>query len=305
MTAKNITICLLSVALLGMNVVVSKLGVQHFPPILFASLRLMILLPLIAFFPRPQMPYKTLMLISILWAMIYGVGMNVALFSGISAGATVLMLQSSTFISIILAGLFLNERPKIPQWTGVVIGFLGLYLVCKHQGLTVNMLGFLALLISSISFSLGTLLVKKSNPDPINMMVWMAAIAAIPMFLISNYWEGTFWQYVQTATAFDWSMVIFAGCGSMLLGGSCWIFVLNSHNMTTVMPFRMLIPVFACTFAYLLLGERYPSSTVLGGIVIMLGLAVTQIIPTLLQNLGSSKHVPDADPGSHSRSSRT
>lgn len=264
-------------ALLGMNIVVSKVGVQHFPPILFAALRLLALMPLACLVSRPQTSFKTLMLVSIFWAMLYGVGINLALFSGVSAGTAVLMTQASTFFSILLAGIFLNERPKMQHWIGVLIGFIGLYLVCSSQGLTGNIFGCFALLMSAISFSFGALLIKKAKPDPLAMMLWMAAIAALPVLCVSSYWEGNPIEYIKSASLFDWSTVFFAGWASMLLGGACWMFMLNAYEMGAIMPFRLLIPVFGCLFAYLLLGESYPFSTVVGGGIIMLGLAVTQV----------------------------
>ena len=277
MSIKYFLICLFSMVVLGMNFVVSKLGIQHFPPILFSALRWLAIMPLVCFVSRPQIPFKTMVLISLCWAMLYNVGVNFALFSGVSAGSAVLVIQSSTFISIFLAILFLNEHPKFQQLIGITIGFVGLYLICSSQGFSANVFGFLALLVSAISWSIGTLIVKKAPCEPIALMIWIATLAAIPMLFLSYYCEENLWWCLTSATFFDWSMVVFASWISILLGGVCWVYVLNRSHIATVMPFRLLIPVFGCGFAYTLLGENYPFITVVGGGFVIFGLAVSQL----------------------------
>ena len=97
MSPSHISLAALSSALFGLNVVVSKLGVEHFPPLLFAALRFLCVMPLVFFFPKPKLSLGALSVIALGWGVFYIGGINMSLAMGLSAGTAVLLIQLSNF----------------------------------------------------------------------------------------------------------------------------------------------------------------------------------------------------------------
>lgn len=273
---KDIMLALLSTALLGFNIVASKMGVAHFPPLLFTALRFLVCVPLLCFFPTKQIPIKDLLYVSFCWGILYLGGINFALYSGLSAGTTILITNSSVFLTVILSAVFFKDIPTFRQIVGIFIGFFGIFLICMAKGFIAHTMGLLALFISAFSFAIGTLLVKKSNCNPLSLNVWISFISAIPMFFLSFIFEDNLLETLSSATLFQWGSVLFAGLGSMLLGGTIWTHVVKKYSLSAVAPFRLMAPVFGILFAVVFLSESYPIMTWIGASLAFFGLIINQ-----------------------------
>ena len=274
---KDIIIALLSVELLSLNVVISKIGVNHFPPFLFAALRFLICIPFLYFFPIRQIAMRDLCLISLCVGMLYLGGINFALYSGVSAGMTILFAQLSVFITVILSSIFLKDIPKSHQLVGMFIGFIGIFLICLVKGFSANILGMLALFISAVAYAFGTILIKKSNNNPFALNIWIAVVSTFPMLFISFLFEDNLVNTLTSATMYQWATVLFAGWGSMLLAGISWTYIINKYPLSSVAPFRLMAPVFGILFAVVLLKESYPIMMWIGASLVLGGVAITQL----------------------------
>jgi O-acetylserine/cysteine efflux transporter len=89
---KDIGIALISSVLFALTIVLTKLGINDFPPLFFAALRCILLLPLILFVPRPKISWGNLMTFCMCWSVVYLGGVNIALSTGLGAGISILMI---------------------------------------------------------------------------------------------------------------------------------------------------------------------------------------------------------------------
>ena len=103
-----------------MNFVVIDIGLESFPPLLFAALRFgLIALPAIFFVPRPD----------VRWPAVVGVGLFigvgqfgllfVAMNIGLPAGLASVIAPLQPVFTIPLAVIALGERPSLPEVIGV------------------------------------------------------------------------------------------------------------------------------------------------------------------------------------------
>jgi len=274
---KDIIIALASTALLSLNVVTSKIGVDHFPPFLFAALRFLTCAPFLYFFPIRDISMKDLLLISLCIGFLYLGGINFALYSGVSAGITILFAQLSVFITILLSAVFLKDIPKFNQLAGIFVGFIGIFVICLVKGFAANTLGMLALFISAFAYAVGTLLVKRANSNPFALNIWVASISVLPTLFISLLFEGNILETLSSTTLSQWGTVLFAGLGSMLLAGAGWTYLVNKYTLSSISPFRLLTPVFGIIFAVIILRESYPLAMWIGASLVMGGLVITQL----------------------------
>ncbi|MGB0935480.1 MAG: EamA family transporter, partial [Alphaproteobacteria bacterium] len=276
MNTQHIILAILSSALFGMNIVLSKYGVQHFPPLLFAALRFGSMIPLIFLFPRPKVPFLTMASISLCWGVFYIGSINYALDNGVDAGTATILTQISTFLGFGLAWLVFKQAPKIEQISGALVGFLGICAIFANTFSAGFSPAVLVLLFAALSFATGNILVKRQGISSPSLAIWVNVYSFVPTLIVSLALEEGQLASVMLAGAFDWMTVFFAGWVSTLIGTQLWMKVVNSYDLNTVLPFRSLVPIFGILFAIVLLDEAYTAETWIGMTLVIIGLLITQ-----------------------------
>ena len=91
---------------------------------------------------------------------------------------------------------------------------------------------------------------------------------------------------LQTATPLQWSMLLFVGIVGFYFAYLCWFTLLRQCRMDEIAPFILLMPVIGILTAFVLLGETISPAQVIGGCVILLGLAVVSGLLDLQRQTG-------------------
>ena len=138
MTRRDVLLAGLVAVIWGINFVAIHVSLEHYPPLLLASLRFLVLaIPTILFVPRPRVRWR--------WLVGYGVGFGILQFAflylgmaaGMPAGLSSLVLQASAPFTVLLAAVFLRERPGPPVLIGVAVAS-GLAVIAGYRGLAVS-----------------------------------------------------------------------------------------------------------------------------------------------------------------------
>ena len=143
----------------GSGYLASKVGLQYAPPFTFLTLRFVfgiaLVLP-IALVARPQWPRGALLVhVVVAGLLMHAVnlgGSHYAQYLGMSAGIAALILALQPLVTAMVAAPLLGERPRPPQWLGVVLGLLGVALVVWHK-IDVRALTLPALIAVSIALT--------------------------------------------------------------------------------------------------------------------------------------------------------
>src|SRR4051812_10128422 len=117
----------------GVNFVVIHVGLEHFPPLLFAALRFALVAVAAPFVPRPPVPARWLVAIGLFLA----VGQFGLLFMGMDrgmpAGLASLVLQLQAAFTVGLAVLLLGERPRAGQLAGGALALVGIGVIAAGR----------------------------------------------------------------------------------------------------------------------------------------------------------------------------
>ena len=165
---------------------------------------------------------------------------------------------------------------------GLGVGLSGILLVCSSLGLQANLAAILVLLCATAMYSIGTIVAKKAGSSALSTNIWVALLSFLPTLLLSYLFEGNNFELIASADLKAWGTVLFAGLGSSFLGGVLWIYLLGKCDLSSVMPFRLLVPIFGVGFAAILLKELPSLEIVLGGTLVIGGLVLTQLKAPLL-----------------------
>jgi O-acetylserine/cysteine efflux transporter len=261
----------------GVNFVAIHASLEHYPPFLLAALRFAALaVPTLIFVPRPKVPWR--------WLLGYGLGFGILQFAflylgmaaGMPAGLSSLVLQASAPFTVVLAAVFLRERPGRDVLVGVAVAVLGLGIIAGYRGLTVSILPLVLVLAGALGWAIGNICSRQANPDsPFRLMMWMTVVPPVPMLLLSLAFEGP----ARIATALQgapsaWTAnlaLAYTVVLATVVGSGVWTTLLARNPASSVAPFSLLVPVAGLGSAWLLLGERPSGWELLGGVFIAAG----------------------------------
>ena len=285
MRLHHMALALLVVAIWGINFVVIKVGLKEIPPILLCALRFFLAaFPAIFFIRRPPVPFYMIIKFGlIMFALQFAL-----LFSGMHAGTTAglasLLLQIQVFFTVLLAVVFLAERPSVWQIAGALVAFSGIGFVAANIGGEVSAYGLLLIVAAAALWGVGNLMSKQFGKiDMLALVVWSSLIAWPPLLLLSSLMEPDSWR-IEVFTHISWLTVGAIGYivyPVTLLGFAAWSWLLSRYPASTVAPFTLLVPVFGFTASTLLLDEPLQSWKIIAAALVISGLCINLFGPRI------------------------
>ena len=276
MKIQDIFIALLVPIILGFGFVIAKPAMQYFPPYLLMGMRFTIpALILVWWFPLPKGLYLDLFKVSFIGNTLqYGLtytGLNI-----IDASSAVLLVQLEVPFGIIIAFFLLKEIPAIKNIVGLVIAFIGVFILTGAPNLDGKYIGVLLVLAGAFTWSLGAVMAKPLSKKigAYALMTWLAVFSGPMLFFISALINGNPIPYFLSANLNSWLTVLFLGFIMQPVGYASWYYVLRKYPVNKVMPVLLLLPVTGLITSIFLLGEDPPKQVFIGGIVIIFGVGM-------------------------------
>jgi O-acetylserine/cysteine efflux transporter len=260
----------------AVNFVVIEIGLESFPPLLFAALRFgLIAFPAIFFVPRPDVP----------WSAVVGVGLFicvgqfgllfVAMNIGLPAGLASVIAPLQPVFTIPLAVVALGERPSLRQVVGVALAVVGLGTIAAGRAHGVPLLAVALAVASAASWGCGNVVTRAAGAKrPFSLLVWSSLVAPVPLLGLSLAFEGTArWQSAASSVgASGIAALAYVVVVSTFFGYGTWYRLMSRYPASTVAPFTLLVPVVGVATAWLVRGEHPTSGELLGSLIVLVGL---------------------------------
>ncbi len=286
---RHFLLALAVVAVWGTNFVVIRVGLDHLPPLLFATLRFcLVLVPMAFLVKRPAVPWKNLAAYGVL----IGAGqfglLFVAMKGHISPGLASLVVQTQVFFTIGMAMQISKERVQGFQIVALLLAASGIVLIAAHGGGSATPLGVLLVLLAAASWSGGNIVARQAGSvNMLGYVVWASLFSVPPLFAMSLWLEGwpTIVKGVSSAGLSTWLAVAWQAVGNTMFGYAAWGWLLARHPAATVTPMALLVPVFGMGASALLLGEGLPAWKLIAAALVLTGLAVNMLWPKVRMRL--------------------
>ena len=278
MPARHVALAVLVAAVWGVNFVVIRVGLDHFPPLLFSALRFFFTaFPLVFILGPPRVPWRFVVAI--------GLSLGLAKFSllfigidmGMPAGLSSLVLQMQAIFTIAISVVVLGERPRREQLIGGAIAVCGLVAIGIDRATTAPLVPFLLVVGAGLCWGIANTVTRMSKaPDPLRLIVWMSVIPPLPLLGLSLASDGPD-EIERTLRAIDataigaLAVVIIA---ATLFGFTAWNWLLQRHPASTVAPFTLLVPIFGIASAFAFLDERPSVVELIGAAVVIAGVLI-------------------------------
>ena len=245
MPIRNFFLAISVPCLWGIGFVITKPGMEQFPPMLINGLRWSLTgLVLVWWFPIPRKFLKDLLILSII-----GCTLQYSLtFSGlnmIDASSAVLFVQFEVPFGVLIAYFWLKERPSVKNIIGLTIAFSGIIVLSGAPNLEGKYIGVILVLSGAFTWSFGQVLAKpiSENLNGVVITAWLGVLAGPQLILASQIFEGNVIKNIASADYHAWLIVLYLGLLMNVLGYSIWYYVLGRYPVNKVLPVMLLLPV--------------------------------------------------------------
>lgn len=259
MAFKDALLGLLVMFIWGINFSVIKLGVSDVDPMLITAVRFTLAtIPLIFFVKKPDVPWRYL----ISYGVLFGVGVwglaSWSITAGLSAGMTSVLMQTNVIFGLLFGYLMFQEQFTQTKLIGALLAASGLALSLMATDGTVTLKGVALILVSALSWSLVSAIVKKSGTtQAFAFSIWGMVFAPVPLLIFALSLHGT--AMIEHAfhnwhgyTTFS---VLFQAYPTTVFGYWIWNRMLVKYPLSTVAPINLMVSVFGLAGGYLFYDE--------------------------------------------------
>ena len=276
MTRRQIFLALLPPLFFGTGFTIAKPAVAHFPPLFMMLMVYVGIAVVMALTHREKLktPWPSVIVISAFAVTIQGAllfwGLN-----GMPATSANLILQTQVPFAVLLGWLIAGDSLDVRKIIGTAIAIAGVAIVIGLPEHPPPFWPTVAVIAGAFTWALGQAFAQRLGRDSGIGILKANAYGSVPQLAIATLLiEQGQWQSLQTATPLQWSMLLFVGIVGFYFAYLCWFTLLRQCRMDEIAPFILLMPVVGIITAFVLLGETISPAQVIGGGVILLGLAV-------------------------------
>ena len=274
----------------GLNLIASKIGVSHFPPVFFTALRFSVLgLVLLPFLRWHAGRMQGLMIAAVLSG-----GLQYALlFMGIRAapdvGSVAIAQQLGVPFTTLLSILFLGEVVRWRRGLGIALAFAGVAIIAFQPSVYAARTGLALVVASALIGSFGLVAVKRlgSQLKPLELQAWFAVSGLPVLWLLSAWLEDGQRAAVASASLRDWGALLFTALVSSLVAHTGYYWLVRRYPVTSLSPLTTLSPVFGVTFGVLIYGDTLTAQILLGGLLTLIGVTIISVREKRFVDTGS------------------
>ena len=278
MNSKQILLALIVPITWGLGFTLAKIGMEQFSALLIMSIRFGIAGLVLVWFTKPPWGHmREIFVVALIGSTIqYGLTYNGL--KGIDASTAAILVQLEGPILALMGTILLKEKLGLTRALGMGFAFLGVFIIAGEPRLDGHIDSVILLVAGSTVWAVAQIMISRlKGLSGITILAWVAIMATPQMLIASLIIEDGQWQAITTASLVDWSIIFYLAFIMTVVGYSVWYHLLSSVDVSKVSPFLMLLPITSIIAGMALLDEKLTLSMIIGGLMIMTGVASTLI----------------------------
>ena len=263
-------------ALWGLNFPAGKLGTEVFGPLLFSTLRFLVVLLLLFPFLRVV---KGQMGLIVLIGLCLGAGhysiMFYALYLGDNVSTIAIAAQLTVPFSTILAVVFLGERIRLLRICAITLSFLGVVIISFEPVGATHLVALLAATVASAVMAVAAILMRRlEGVGVFNLQAWIALVSTSALALLTWAFESPSLADISGLPLQQYWTPVYSAIGATIIGHGSLYYLLQRYEVNHVAPFITLSSLFAVLFGVIFMGEIMTAKIVVGGLLTLLGVTI-------------------------------
>ncbi|MGA8922116.1 MAG: DMT family transporter [Candidatus Dormiibacterota bacterium] len=192
--------------------------------------------------------------------------------------ASILNSTTSLWTAVLIYWVMPAERPSAVNYAGVLIGFAGVVILVLPDilanGLSGSLLGTLAVLVAALSYAVNALYQRRKMRNVSIFEVSLGQLVASVIFAIPIAAPSI--PHVHFALV-SMAAVVALGAGGTGIAYLLYYYVMNQLGAVRAAGVTLLVPVTAVFWGVLLLHETLSLTIVVGMVVILSGIVLTNL----------------------------
>jgi len=262
-------------ALWGSAFMFIKVATPEFGPIALVNTRLLI--ASLIFLPI-LLQKKYIHLLKPIWKQVLVLSiMNNAipftLFSYASFGAdsNILAILNATtaFNTMIFAYLWIGESVSLKQLFGLILGFIGIFILVNPQNSDTTLIASLSALLAAFFYSYSTVYIQRQSVNANKMVLigWSIVFSAVFMIPVSIF---NLPETLPSASAIG--SAFWLGAVSTGLGFLGYVRLIDKIGAVKTSTVAYFLPVFGIIWGSIFLDEKITSTITLGCLIVLIGI---------------------------------
>lgn len=259
----------------GFNFIAGAKGTQQFSPLMFMVLRFALLLtltwPFLRLPPAGQWPRLAAAALSI--GSVHFCFLFWALKRSSDVSSVAIVQQTYVPIAVLLAVIMLGETIGWRRSLAIGLAFLGVLILGFDPHVLSQPDALVLALLSAFFQALGSIFLRGiAGVSAMNFQAWTAILSLPLLFTLSLILEGGQLESIRTAQPLHWASVAFTAIGASVAGHGLFYYMAQRHPISTIMPYMLMMPVFAVIFGVLVWGDRPGWRLLVGGGLVLTGI---------------------------------
>jgi len=199
-----------------------------------------------------------------------------------TASNTAVIFAAAPIMITLLSTLFKHEKINALGWTGIILGFVGVYIIISGKSgafsLTSQTLkGDLYILLAVFLWALYSVLAAPML-KVYSTLKFTTLTTAIGSLLFFPFAVGGLKNLDFQGVSFkSWICLIYSGAMALAVGLIIWFFSVKRVGNSQTAVYGNLPPVFAVIFAWLILSEAIHFTLIIGAGIILAGIILTHL----------------------------
>lgn len=265
-------------AIWGTNFAVSKVALTEFQPITAMVLRFALvaalLLPFVKF-PHGKMRH-------IFWYSIVMGGLHFPLIftgmQGAEASAASIAIQLQVPFASILAAIFFKDALGWRRGVGMLVAFSGIAVIAGDPRPDTSLFHLGLVVMAAFAFAFSNIQLKwMGEIDPFTLNAYMALFTVPQLLVLSLLLEGDQMAQILHADMTGWACILYMALLATITAYALWTPLIKRFDVNQTVPFLLFVPVFGVGSGVLWLGEPLTWRLILGGMLVVAGVAVILI----------------------------
>ncbi|KKJ78357.1 hypothetical protein WH95_03420 [Kiloniella litopenaei] len=199
----------------------------------------------------------------------------------ISSGLTAILMATGPLIALILSHFFsTDDRFTLFKFLGVLVGFAGVLVVLgldSFSGIGDNFYAQIITMLAAMCYACSGILVRRIKEKSNTVVTASILISATALILpVSLIFEAP-WVAIASSESNSIFALLYLGLIPTALAFILRFYLIREVGVTFASYVGYLVPFFGVLWGALFLGERLPSTTIIGLLLILSGIAVSRM----------------------------
>ena len=267
---------------LGSAYPTGKLGLNaSIPPILFGSLRMVIVFICLLPFLKFEIPNKKYFLPLLGFSISMGTSVNLFLYISLDTSnilsPLVIGAQLSIPLAIVISSIFIGESISKKKWIFIFSSFLGILLIGFDPKIADEIIGFLLICCMAFFYAIAQVLSRYLKDLDVKFTnAFMGLVGCVTLLILSILFEGNTIFYLKNLNSDAWILALYHGIFCSLLGHMAMFYLYKFYPVGQVLPFYALFPIFGIILSFLIFGEIPTIIMLSGGIIVVTSVYLLQ-----------------------------